>query len=140
MGKTAVKGLLYNIPVIITLILSGITIIGSFTGHYNPAVSIIFPVLEVSLPILLILNLLTLVLWTIARKWWALVPLFALLLNWNYLTAVIQFHENTIFYIKIRNTKVGNRNNILNAFCTTETSMHSTNILNIRTVHSEPFT
>ncbi len=93
MGKTAVRGVLYTIPVIITLILSGITIIGSFTGHYNPAVSVIFPVLEVSLPILLILNILVLVIWIIARKWLALIPLFALLLNWNYLTAVIQFHE-----------------------------------------------
>ncbi|MCI1648702.1 MAG: endonuclease/exonuclease/phosphatase family protein [Bacteroides sp.] len=99
MGKADVKGLFYSILIVITLILSGITIVASYAGHYSPTESVIMPLLGVSMPVLLIVDLLVSISWAIARKRWALVPLFAFFFNWSYLTAIIQF-----------NFKKGNKN------------------------------
>lgn len=93
MGKADVKGLFHSILTIATLILSGITIAGSYAGQYSPTESVIMPLLGISMPVLLIANLLVGISWAITRKWWALVPLFAIFFNWNYLTAVIQFNS-----------------------------------------------
>lgn len=93
MGKSAVKGLFHIILIGTTGILAAVTIIASRSGNYAPAHSFIMPLLGMALPALLIINLIVAICWMFARKWWALIPLAAFFLNWEYLTSIIQFNS-----------------------------------------------
>lgn len=120
MGRAAVKGLFQTILIVITLILSGVTIVAAYAGHYSPADSVIMPILGLSLPVLLIVNLIASLYWAISRKWLALVPLFAFFFNWNYLTAVIQFNS-----IKKNDVTTVNSNSISKVLTIATYNIHS---------------
>lgn len=94
MGKADLKGFFHFLLIAATCLLAAITIIASYAGKVPPADSMIMPLLGLSLPILLVGNLIVSLTWGWSRKWWALIPLAAILWNWNYLSSIMQFHFN----------------------------------------------
>lgn len=121
MGKSAIKGLLHVCLIVVTFILAAITIVAAFSGNVAPKDSIIMPLLGLAVPILLICNLVAAICWGLARQRWAFVPLIAILCNWGYLTAVIQFHTTkkkspTGKYLKIATYNVHNFGNEITGY------------------------
>lgn len=94
MGKTAVKGLFNSCLIAATVLLAAITVAAGFSGRISPLDSGILPLLGLALPFLLLANLGVALCWGLARKYWAFIPLLAIGLNWNYLTAVFQFRSD----------------------------------------------
>lgn len=92
MGKPAVKALFLVCLIVATFIPAVVAIVAAFSGSAAPIDSVYMPLLGLAVPVLLIINLVIALCWGLARKRWAFVPLIAFLCNWNYLTAVIQFH------------------------------------------------
>ena len=92
MGKSAVSSLFYYVLVACTFFLSALTIVSAFAGKFAPVESTLMPLLGLALPVLLLIDLLVAVCWFFARKVWAWLPLLAFFCNWNYLTAMLQYH------------------------------------------------
>lgn len=92
MGKSAVKGLFYRCLIMATFALAAVTLTASFSGKYAPTESTVMPLLGLALPVLLIVNTAVALCWAFARKYWAWVPLAAILCNWGYLTAIFQYN------------------------------------------------
>ncbi len=93
MGKSAVKGLFHILLIVATFVLAAVTIVASRSGHYNPDESTVMPLLGLGVPVLLVCNLITGLCWALSGKKWAFVCLAALLFNWAYFKAVIQFNS-----------------------------------------------
>lgn len=74
-----------------------VTMIAAFAGRVDPVESKYISVLGMALPLLLICNILFAVFWMFGRKRWALVPLVALLFNYNYFIAIFQFGISNMF-------------------------------------------
>lgn len=94
MGKSAVKGLFLICSIVSTFLLAAVTIVASFSGSVAPLDSVYMPLLGLAVPVLLICNLIVALCWGLARKRWAFLPLIAVVCNWNYLSAVVQFHSS----------------------------------------------
>lgn len=94
MGKQEIKGTFTLLFGICVLALSGATAAAHWAGNYHPTESTIMPLLGNSLPVLIVVCLLATILFLLLRKpFWALLPLVAIGINWNYLTAIIQFNS-----------------------------------------------
>lgn len=91
MGKKAVFKLFYCISIALTFVLAGITLAGAFAAHTLPDKHFIIPLLGLALPILLLLNMVVTIYWSIRWRIWLLVPLIAILGNWGYLNRVFRF-------------------------------------------------
>lgn len=91
MGKKAVFKLFYCISIILTFTLAGITLAGAFSGYVSPDKYIGFAFIGLALPVLLLVNLIVLIYWTIRLRIWLLIPLIAIFGNWAYLNRIIQF-------------------------------------------------
>lgn len=83
--------LLYFLSILSTGILSGITLAGAFVGDFSPATSRLMPFIGIALPLLLLANATSAIYWIIRRRCWLILPLIALLGNWNYLSSVVKF-------------------------------------------------
>ncbi len=90
MGKSALTSTFHLVIKMILILIAAVTMIGAFAGYVPPASSTLMPLLGMALPVLLLINLLLLILLAVKGKKWAVVPLLALLVNWNYLAAVVQ--------------------------------------------------
>ena len=90
MGKAEAKGLFKIIWFVIILILAIVTIAAAFSGYLHPADSKLMSLLGMTLPILVIVNIIVL-LFTIFKRsiWWGL-PLLALLMSWNFISSMVQ--------------------------------------------------
>lgn len=82
--------LFYNISILLTGILAGLTIVGAFAGSYSPENYAIMPFIGLVLPILLLINIVSVIYWIIRWRCWVLIPLIAILGNWAYITRVFQ--------------------------------------------------
>lgn len=107
MAQSDLKSFFRGIPIILTLLLGGITIVAASAGTYPPTEAAYMPLLVLCIPILLILNLLTCVVWAVLRKLWCIVPLIAIGFNHEYLSAVIQFNSS----LEYPNTYIEGENN-----------------------------
>lgn len=83
--------LFYYISILLTCALAGITLTGIFSGTTSPDDSQLIPFIGLGLPVLLSVNLIFAVYWIIRWRYWAFIPLIAILGNWNYLECIFQF-------------------------------------------------
>ena len=88
MGKKATLYLIHNLMILISVVLLLMALGGWRAAYVDPADCSLFPFLGLALPVVLILNLLLLLYWTIRLKAWLLVPLVALVVNVGYITAM----------------------------------------------------
>lgn len=82
--------LFYYISILLTFILAGFTLAGSFAGNVSPEGSAIFPFIGLALPILLLVNLAVALYWIIRWRYWAFLPLLAVFANAGYISRVLQ--------------------------------------------------
>jgi endonuclease/exonuclease/phosphatase family metal-dependent hydrolase len=93
MALSELKSIGRSIPVLLTIILSALTIAGSFSGYVHPASSPFMTTLGVTVPLLLLMNIIVLLCWLFSRRSrYALLPLIALAMNYSYLFAVCNFN------------------------------------------------
>ena len=90
MGKKALFKLFYCISIVLTFVLAGFTLAGTFASYTPPDHNFIIAFLGLALPILLLINLAVAIYWTIRWKYWVIVPLIAILGNWGYFSRIIQ--------------------------------------------------
>lgn len=80
MGKLAVYKYLSFMILVITIMTSVFTFIGLFGGYASPERETAIAILVLMLPIFVIGNAVTLIIWLIRRRWhWAVIPFFTLL-------------------------------------------------------------
>ncbi len=90
MGKKAVSYLFYNLLIVATFLLLLLAVGGWRSGQVSPLEHENCFFLALGLPVVLLLNLILLIYWTIRLRFWALLPLAALLLNGGYIAASYQ--------------------------------------------------
>lgn len=83
--------LLYFFSILLTNVLAGITIAGAFTGNAGASESLLLSCIGLVLPALLLACAFFILYWTIRWRYWAFLPLIAILSNWSYISGVIQF-------------------------------------------------
>ena len=91
MGKLAMYKFAYFLLIVFTFLLTVISVMGSFAGNVHPRNNLIFCYISLALPVLLIICLVMLFYWSIRRKIWFLFPLIAIVANYGYLSAIMQF-------------------------------------------------
>lgn len=95
----AVYRLFYNISILLTCIIAGITFAGAFAGYISPYECMFLSFIALALPTLLLINAGAALYWTIRWRFWVFLPLIAILGNWNFLTRVFQLpNGNTNSY------------------------------------------
>ena len=82
--------LFYYISIVLTSILAGVTIAGTFVGNAAPDSFKFMPFIGLILPILLLANLASVIYWTIRWRCWVFIPLIAIFSNWGYMSCVLQ--------------------------------------------------
>lgn len=91
MGKKAASSFAYCIVVFCTFIISLLLIMSAISGYINPANSSFMTTLGLITPILIIVNVIIAFIWLMKWKIWSIIPLIAIITNWNYLSAMFQF-------------------------------------------------
>lgn len=91
MGKLAVFRLFYNLSIFFTILLAILTLAGAWARFVSPAKSGLISLIGLSLPALLIFNVLFLVYWIVRGRIWCIIPLVAILGNWQYFSSIIKF-------------------------------------------------
>lgn len=74
----------------ISFIVLGISITAYMAGGVNPNESTFITFLGLAMPVVLFANLLIFIYWIVKKRWWAMVPAAAILLNIGYLTSIFQ--------------------------------------------------
>lgn len=93
MGKKAVSYLLYQFLILFSVLLLLLAVAGWYTPSVNPLTSTAYLFVGLALPVILIANLLLLIYWAVRLKWWLLLPLAALAINWEYMASNIQLRS-----------------------------------------------
>ncbi|MEG0011481.1 MAG: endonuclease/exonuclease/phosphatase family protein [Muribaculaceae bacterium] len=111
MGKEAAKKVGYSILVIITIIIAIITIIGGL--YPNPNHSYFLVYIAIGMPAVLLFNLLIAIYWSFRWRFWAIVPIIAILSNWAFLSAMFQFNSTnkSAYDLKVATYNVHSFNN-----------------------------
>ena len=91
MGMRAVSKLFYFLSVGITCATSIANLIGLYAGDTNPYYSETLTVLAWILPVLIIINAVFVIYWTIRWRIWTVVPLIAVLCSINFIGTMYQF-------------------------------------------------
>lgn len=91
MGKLALFKFAYFMSIVLTFALAVVSILGVFSGNVNPKYNPFMAGLSTALPLLLIINLFTLIYWACRRRVWVFFPLISLIANYNFITAIIQW-------------------------------------------------
>lgn len=84
------KNVFHLSAIVLTVLLAIITISAAFSTKVSPVNSSYFPSVGLILPGLLIANFIILLFWGIKLRYWALLPLIAILGNWNYIGSMYQ--------------------------------------------------
>ena len=87
----------------ISFIGAGISITACVAGQINPHESMFITFLGLAMPVILVINLLILIYWITQKKWWIIIPIFAILLNIGYLSSIFQI---TVSSSKLPNNKL----------------------------------
>lgn len=85
-----VKIIIDRISIVLTFILASFTLAGAVASYISPEASYPIAFLGLALPLLLLLNIISALYWTIRWKYWAFVPLIAILCNAGYVSRVFQ--------------------------------------------------
>lgn len=111
MGKEAAKKMGRLILVILALIIAFITIKGGL--HPNPYHSTFFVYIAIGLPVMLIINVIGVINWSLRCKIWVLIPIIAICANLNYLSSIFQIrdNENKPYNLKVATYNVHSFNN-----------------------------
>ncbi len=94
MGVKAVSKLIYFISVLIFLFFVIFTISGAFLSSSDPNIYPFWGYVGVILPGLIVINLLYIIYWGIRKKWWILLSIIAISINYEYLTAMFQYKKD----------------------------------------------
>ncbi len=95
MGKLAVNKLFYFISILFTFFILIFTIISYFAGNIDPNININAAYVSLIKPLLIIINIVLFIYWTIRWKYWAAVPLIGLMFCMNYITAMYKIYTPT---------------------------------------------
>lgn len=87
----ALYRLFYYVSILLSFLLAGVTLAGAFAGNTSPEKAWLLPFIGLALPILLIANLAVTVYWSIRWRCWVIIPLIAILGNWEYLSRIFQY-------------------------------------------------
>lgn len=94
MGRKAVSYLLFCLAVAFTGLLLAAAVLSCRASFFLPEQGTFWATLAMLLPVLLLANVVLLIVWLVRRRWVvALLPLTALLLNLNYISAMIQLPD-----------------------------------------------
>lgn len=88
MGKKATRYLLYNIFIVFTIFLALAAVGGWLDGRTDPNECDLYLYAGLGLTVILALNLLLLIYWSIKKKIWLIFPLAAILLNVGYVNSM----------------------------------------------------
>jgi endonuclease/exonuclease/phosphatase family metal-dependent hydrolase len=90
MGKRAVSRLFYYYSILLTAFIGGLALCGAYGGHVAPEKSIFLSVATLALPVTLLLNLAMVIYWGLRLRVWALIPLFCIFYNADFLKSVFR--------------------------------------------------
>lgn len=90
MGRKAVGYLFFNIIIVITLLLCATAMVGWMAGWVNPHDYYLFSFVGLVMLGVVAANAVLLVYWAVRRRWWILVPILALGLNYQFISATLQ--------------------------------------------------
>lgn len=88
MGKRAVYRLGYFLSILFSIILLLLTVFAYFAGHISPEKGMFTTYLTLGYPVLIILNVLTLLHWLFRWKRWTFIPLAAIVFSYPYITSM----------------------------------------------------
>src|SRR5574344_1104641 len=95
MGKETVKKLGYFIAIVLTFLYALVMLLGACSRFVNPAHSHMMCLLGEIMPILIIVDLVLICVWAFKRRIWVIVPILGLLVNWGFLSSMLQFSIKT---------------------------------------------
>ncbi|MCP9610944.1 endonuclease/exonuclease/phosphatase family protein [Coprobacter tertius] len=101
MGFRAVYKLWYGIAVLITFLLAAFTAVGAFSQFCHPQNHPFVTIAGMLLPGMLLLDFVIALYWIFRKKYWFLFPIFAIIVNYNYLLSVIQISSERDYKQKI---------------------------------------
>lgn len=90
MGRKAVGYLFYNVLIVITLLLGVSAVVGWGAGHVSPHDYYLLSFVGLAMLGILFANVLFLIYWAARRRWWIVVPILALGLNYQFIAATLQ--------------------------------------------------
>lgn len=91
MEKKTILSILYRISILLTIIFALTAVIGIFVTKVHPATSGFISFIGVILPIIIFINAIATVYWTIRFRFWAWISLIAVAINYNYISSMYQF-------------------------------------------------
>lgn len=91
MGRRAVWKFAYCNMIVFTFIFAGITLAGAYAQYVSPDKSGILPFIALSLPFLLVGNILLALYWILRLRLWFIVPLIAIASNYQYIGRIFKW-------------------------------------------------
>lgn len=98
MEKKKLFRLLYLSSIVLTLLVGLLAIIGSFVTKVHPADSSFISFLGIILPVLIVINIFTVIYWAIRFRFWFWVSLIAVICNYGFISSIYQlpFRSNEL--------------------------------------------
>lgn len=90
MGKKATVYLLNTLLGIFTAGVAALTFCGWLASGTDPCGHGFIALMGLALPVLLAVDVLLVIYWTLRRRWWALLPVAAVVLNWNFIASTVR--------------------------------------------------
>ncbi|MEG1634127.1 MAG: endonuclease/exonuclease/phosphatase family protein [Rikenellaceae bacterium] len=90
MGKKATLLLTVTLLRLLSLIIAILAVVGWFAQMVSPGKSWFVSLMALVLMFLIVLNVLFFLFWAYKRSWWSLIPLCAVLLNYDYISSIVQ--------------------------------------------------
>lgn len=84
----AVFRLFYYISILLTILLGIFTFLGGFARWISPESSLLVSLAGLIMPVLLVLNFLAAIYWTVRWRYWVFIPLVAIAWNWEYISNI----------------------------------------------------
>lgn len=94
MGRRAVNKLAYCSVIAFTIILFAVTAFGAIVQYISPAQSCVAPFIGLALSFLLIANVCMIIYWIIRWRVWFVVPIIAILINYQYIGRMFNVSTN----------------------------------------------
>ena len=94
----AVFRLFYYISILLTILLAIFTLLGGFARWISPESSLLASLAGLIMPVLLVLNLLVTIYWTVRWRYWVFIPLVAIAWNWEYISNIYQIPHQVPSY------------------------------------------
>lgn len=79
----------------VSFVIAGASVLAFLAAWISPAESGLITRAALVMPVILLANLVVAIYWIVCKKWWAVIPLAAILLNTGYLTSIFQLSFST---------------------------------------------